>query len=208
MIDESVYQELEALHATLHEIRKRVSEMKHTLRSTHSDLQSSHMECISLGKDLAMQGAMRMRRHAAMGLPDLMDGDVKGFGQAMTRNYLAISKQATGQMMMDSLIGPWLRSSSSPLGGLASMLPLAGAGMMRASGGPVTGGAPYIVGEQGPELFVPQQSGRIEPRHTASSQAVNITMHVQTPDLDGFKKSQKQLINEAMRHMHMAGRYR
>lgn len=31
----------------------------------------------------------------------------------------------------------------------------------RASGGPVSGGSPYVVGEKGPELFVPKQSGTI-----------------------------------------------
>jgi hypothetical protein len=34
----------------------------------------------------------------------------------------------------------------------------------RASGGPVTAGQPYIVGENRPELFVPNVSGRIVPR--------------------------------------------
>lgn len=33
----------------------------------------------------------------------------------------------------------------------------------RASGGPVIGGMPYIVGEHRPELFIPSTSGRIEP---------------------------------------------
>ena len=33
----------------------------------------------------------------------------------------------------------------------------------RQHGGPVGAGKPYIVGERGPELFVPNQSGRIEP---------------------------------------------
>jgi uncharacterized caspase-like protein len=33
----------------------------------------------------------------------------------------------------------------------------------RAIGGPVTAGMPYLVGERGPELFVPQQSGGIVP---------------------------------------------
>ena len=35
----------------------------------------------------------------------------------------------------------------------------------RASGGPVTGGKPYVVGERGPELFVPNSSGSIVPNH-------------------------------------------
>ncbi len=35
----------------------------------------------------------------------------------------------------------------------------------RAAGGPVRGRFPYIVGERGPELFMPQQSGHIIPNH-------------------------------------------
>jgi len=35
----------------------------------------------------------------------------------------------------------------------------------RAAGGPVTGGSPYVVGEEGPELFVPGTSGNIVPNH-------------------------------------------
>lgn len=35
----------------------------------------------------------------------------------------------------------------------------------RAAGGPVTGGTPYLVGEVGPELFVPHSSGTIIPNH-------------------------------------------
>jgi len=39
----------------------------------------------------------------------------------------------------------------------------------RASGGPVTGGQPYIVGERGPELFVPGASGSIVPNSALGS---------------------------------------
>lgn len=35
----------------------------------------------------------------------------------------------------------------------------------RATGGPVTGGRPYLVGERGPELMVPSSSGMIVPNH-------------------------------------------
>jgi phage-related minor tail protein len=40
---------------------------------------------------------------------------------------------------------------------------------MRANGGPVTGGSPYIVGERGPELFVPGRSGMIVPNNNINS---------------------------------------
>ena len=39
----------------------------------------------------------------------------------------------------------------------------------RALGGPVSGGQPYLVGERGPELFVPQVSGGIVPNNSVGS---------------------------------------
>jgi phage-related minor tail protein len=36
-------------------------------------------------------------------------------------------------------------------------------GLFKANGGPVSGGNPYIVGERGPELFVPKTAGTIIP---------------------------------------------
>lgn len=45
-----------------------------------------------------------------------------------------------------------------------------GARMGRAAGGPVTQGVPYVVGERGPELFVPAMSGHIVPNHEMEGQ--------------------------------------
>ena len=45
----------------------------------------------------------------------------------------------------------------------------------RADGGPVSGNTPYIVGERGPELFVPAQSGNIVPNNGMGGQ-VNVTV--------------------------------
>jgi hypothetical protein len=39
----------------------------------------------------------------------------------------------------------------------------------RATGGPVSGGSPYVVGERGPELFVPAVSGSIVPNNAVGS---------------------------------------
>ena len=45
----------------------------------------------------------------------------------------------------------------------------------KAEGGPVSGGSPYIVGEKGPELFVPNSSGNIVPNHAmGGSMVVNV----------------------------------
>jgi len=45
----------------------------------------------------------------------------------------------------------------------------------RAAGGPVTGGQQYMVGERGPELFVPNQSGSIVPNNSLGGQ-INVTV--------------------------------
>lgn len=50
----------------------------------------------------------------------------------------------------------------------------------RATGGAVSGGRPYLVGERGPELFVPASAGRIETRGTGRG-AVNVTINLATP---------------------------
>lgn len=52
-------------------------------------------------------------------------------------------------------------------------------GGARASGGPVTGGMTYLVGEQGPELFTPSASGSIIPNHAlggSTSVVVNVSV--------------------------------
>lgn len=48
----------------------------------------------------------------------------------------------------------------------------------RAAGGPVTGGMPYMVGERGPELFVPGRSGSIVPNHQLGGDNVNVVVNV------------------------------
>lgn len=47
----------------------------------------------------------------------------------------------------------------------------------RAMGGPVSAGAPYIVGERGPELLVPQQSGFIIPNGGGGGMTLNLYLN-------------------------------
>jgi hypothetical protein len=47
----------------------------------------------------------------------------------------------------------------------------------RASGGPVSGGTPYIVGEKGPELFVPRSSGNIVPNNALGGGGVTVNVY-------------------------------
>jgi len=69
----------------------------------------------------------------------------------------------------------------------------------RASGGPVSGGTPYVVGEKGPELFVPQGSGSIVPNDQMGGGATTINFNNATvrndSDLDSIISAVKQSLN-------------
>lgn len=51
----------------------------------------------------------------------------------------------------------------------------------RATGGPVTGGQAYLVGERGPEVFVPTSSGRIETGQGTPGREVRVAIQVAVP---------------------------
>ena len=77
----------------------------------------------------------------------------------------------------------------------ASMF-MPGAVSFRANGGPVTGGSPYIVGERGPELFVPGRSGSIVPNNQlAGGGDTNVVVNVDASGskVEGDDQQGKQL---------------
>lgn len=67
----------------------------------------------------------------------------------------------------------------------------------RASGGPVTGGMPYLVGERGPELFLPSSNGSIVPNNAlGGTTVININGIV---DAESARRSIQRLIQESSR---------
>lgn len=65
--------------------------------------------------------------------------------------------------------------------------------MYRADGGPVSSGSPYIVGERGPELFVPRYSGTIVPNHElgGGGQTINMSFNGVGMEIKSFIKNHK-----------------
>lgn len=85
----------------------------------------------------------------------------KGFGsllQSIGDTMLKIATQALITAPLKSFLeGAFSSSSGGIFGAIAGMF------TGRANGGPVSGGTPYMVGEVGPEIFVPYSSGTIIP---------------------------------------------
>jgi len=68
--------------------------------------------------------------------------------------------------------------------------------LFRADGGPVSGSSPYIVGERGPELFVPSSNGTIVPNHALSSRSSSSNIY--QIDARGTDESVVQRLQSAM----------
>ncbi len=84
--------------------------------------------------------------------------------------------------------------------GLVSGLSSVIAGLLgvpgRATGGPVSAGRPYMVGENGPELFVPSNGGRIEQAARGGGRDVRVAIAIQTPapgDPQVLRQSSRQV---------------
>ena len=76
-----------------------------------------------------------------------------------------------------------------------------------ANGGAVSKGQPIVVGERGPELFVPNQTGQItqSARGTGNGGATTVNFNINTVDASGFEEllvrsrgTITQLINSAV----------
>lgn len=94
-------------------------------------------------------------------------------------------RASANRLLMGILTG----MSGSPIGNFFGSL----FGGGRAAGGPVTAGTPYVVGERGPELFVPQNTGKIIPNNKLTAAAppqiltTNVNYNIQAVDASSFR---------------------
>lgn len=91
---------------------------------------------------------------------------VKGLASAILRDLSGLAIEQYVTKPLDGLLGSLARSLPGALG-------LSGA---RAAGGPVSAGHAYLVGERGPEVFVPRHGGSIESASTARPIAITINV--------------------------------
>ena len=109
---------------------------------------------------------------------------------------IAIEKAKTIYKQQQAML-----SATSNLSGLGSL-----GSFFRASGGSVQKGQPYMVGERGAELFVPNQSGQIQQSARGGNDgATTVNFNINTVDASGFEDllvrsrgTITQLINSAV----------
>jgi hypothetical protein len=170
-----------------------------------SSVSKSIAESIVLGKELTASFkalaqqilvniiSKTIERLALLGIEKLLLGEI--VNKEAEKDNL-IRKQNTNlkrQIVLNALTG----------GGGSFMSMFSG----RASGGSVQKGQPYMVGEQGAELFIPNQSGQIQQtaRGGSGGGSTTVNFNINTVDASGFEEllvrsrgTITQLINSAV----------
>jgi len=138
-------------------------------------------------EEYTKQAARNMQDALADFLFDPFDKGLKG----MLKGFIDIMRRMLAEIAASEILS-FIFGQSKPgnKGGLGGFLGgvFGGGGvpgqtppiLPRAAGGPVTAGMPYLVGESGPELFMPSQSGFITPNHKLEGGGVvlSITNHI------------------------------
>lgn len=116
-------------------------------------------------------------------------------GSVAFEDLARVAARALGEMTASALVsgqGGGIGRLDSVLGNMATgLLGLAG----RATGGPVSPGQAYIVGERGPEVFVPTSSGRVE-TGLSSRGPVNLTVN-----MSGGRDTSREFMSQTARQV-------
>ena len=139
-----------------------------------------------------------------------MKGELQGSKESMAELNKIVKRVAAdlGQSIGRSIIGANSHNNEqSLLQGFGKMLNNMFSNMGRHTGGTVASKTPYVVGEKGPELFVPNGSGYIVPNGRSNTkQGVNLYVNINTSDASSFQRNQGQVISETIKALKRATR--
>jgi phage-related minor tail protein len=161
-----------------------------------ADMRATLSEGLSGGADAAGRGIETALRRAAR------------TGRLEFEDLARVAGRALGELASAALKIEF----GSGSGGAGSAISSVAAGLFglpgRATGGPVAPGNAYLVGERGPELFVPTSSGRVEAGRGAGG-TVNVTVNVAAPreaSRDFMAQTGRQVARDVRRALNRAGR--
>jgi hypothetical protein len=153
------------------DVRASTGNLAADLQKVRSSIDNSLIDGLEQAGSSLERGLLSALRKGTLGFDDLR--------RVAMRSLNEIAAQA-----LDIGIGNLFGGQSGGLGGLlgqslGALLGLPG----RATGGPVSPGRGYIVGERGPELFVPTSAGRVESNRAVGGQGrdVRVAISMTTP---------------------------
>jgi phage-related minor tail protein len=163
--------ELETLRI---EVRASTSGFRSDIESMRGALDNNLVDGFSKAGGVFERGLLSAIRRGSLGFDDLK--------RVALQSMSEIAAQAV-QGGIGSLFN--VGASGGNAGGLGSVVSGAIGALFglpgRATGGPVGPGAAYLVGERGPEVFVPTSSGRIESGAAGQQRDVKVSINVSQP---------------------------
>lgn len=146
----------EEIETLMVDVRASTSGFRSDIEAMRSTIDTSLVDGFARAGDVLERGLLSAIRRGSLGFDDLKRVALQTMGE--------IASQALNSGLAGVFGGA--ANGASSANGLSGLLGNALGGLFglpgRATGGPVSPGGAYLVGERGPELFVPTAAGRVE----------------------------------------------
>lgn len=182
------------------DVRANTQGFQQDIQSMRSTFDATLLDGFSTAGSVLERGLVSAIRKGSLGFDDLKS--------IALRTLNEIAAQAV-QLGLDSIFSGSNSEGSGGLGGLGGLLNGAIGSIFglpgRAIGGSVSPGSPYLVGERGPELFVPTSAGRVEASPTSPGGGRNVSVSIQVAAPRGtdspvaLKRSARQVASSVRR---------
>jgi hypothetical protein len=146
------------------------------------------LEEMNMADDMMLNFAQQAASSIQTAFADFLFDPFQNGLRGMVKGFIDAIRRMIAELMASYLLRQFFQYMSG-FGGIAGSIGQFAVSTLsaRAMGGPVTGNTPYMVGERGPELFVPNTSGSIVPNHAMGgvnvSPVYNIDARGATADL-------------------------
>lgn len=188
---------MDSLSTLVVDVRASTDGFASDIGQMRSSFDSIVVDGFSRGSDVLERGLLSAVRRGSLGFEDLR------------RTGLRVIDDIAAQALRGGLASIGIGGSSSGgLGGgilglgslIGSLFGLPG----RATGGPVSPGRPYVVGERGPELFVPTSAGQVDAGGGGSGgRSINVSIRVVAPEgsssPESLRRSSRQVAQAVRR---------
>lgn len=187
---------MDSLSTLVVDVRASTDGFASDIGQMRSSFDSILVDGFSRGNDVLERGLLSAVRRGSLGFEDLRKIALRVIddiaAQALRSGLASIGIGGAGVGNGGGILG---------IGGLiGSLFGLPG----RATGGPVSPGRPYIVGERGPELFVPTSAGQVDAGGGGGrSRSVNVSIRVVAPEgsssPESLRRSSRQVAQAVRR---------
>lgn len=164
---------MDTVDELLVDVRASTQGFRNDIAAMRSDFDGVLVDGFERAGGILERGLLSAIRKGSLGFEDLK------------RIALSVIDQIAAQALdlgFDKFFGGILSGNGGGIGGgvgslLGGLLGLPG----RATGGPVSPGRPFLVGERGPELFVPTSAGRVETGVARPARDVRVSINLAAP---------------------------